>query len=52
MFETNFPVDNGVTTYKILWNAFKRLAAPYSDEERAALLRRAAAGVYRLGDAG
>jgi L-fuconolactonase len=52
MFETNFPVDNGVTTYKILWNAFKRLAAPYSDDERAALLRRAAANVYRLGDVG
>jgi len=27
MFESNFPVDKGMCSYPVLWNAFKRLAA-------------------------
>jgi predicted TIM-barrel fold metal-dependent hydrolase len=48
MFESNFPVDKRCTSYRVLWNAFKRLARPYSEEERRALLMGTAARVYRL----
>ena len=48
MFESNFPVDKRCTSYRVLWNAFKRLAQPYSEEERRALLMGTAARVYRL----
>jgi len=37
MFESNFPVDGTHLPYKILWNAFKRYAAPFSAQERHAL---------------
>lgn len=49
MFESNFPVDKGATSYVVLWNAFKRLAAGASGEERAALFRDTADRVYALG---
>lgn len=49
MFESNFPVDKASFSYGIMWNAFKRLAARYSPEERAALFYGTAARVYRLG---
>lgn len=48
MFESNFPVDKGMCSYTILWNAFKRLAAGYSDDERDALFYGTATRVYRL----
>jgi len=48
MFESNFPVDRGAADYVTLWNAFKRLAAGYSADEKAALFRGAATQVYRL----
>jgi predicted TIM-barrel fold metal-dependent hydrolase len=48
MFESNFPVDKGMFSYAILWNAFKRLAAHASDAEKAALFHDTAARVYRL----
>jgi L-fuconolactonase len=48
MFESNFPVDKGMCSYPVLWNAFKRLAAGASAEEKAALFRGTAARVYRL----
>jgi predicted TIM-barrel fold metal-dependent hydrolase len=48
MFESNFPVDKSFTSYVVLWNAFKRLAAPYSADERLALLGGSAARAYRL----
>lgn len=48
MFESNFPVDKGMCSYPVLWNAFKRLAAGASDDERAALFAKTAARVYRL----
>jgi len=48
MFESNFPVDKACYSYTTLWNAFKRMTAAFSPEERADLFWRTAAGVYRL----
>lgn len=48
MFESNFPVDKLSCSYAVLWNAFKRLSAGYSADERAALFYGTAARVYRL----
>jgi predicted TIM-barrel fold metal-dependent hydrolase len=48
MFESNFPVDLGSCDYATLWNAFKRIAARYSAEERTALFSGTATKVYRL----
>lgn len=48
MFESNFPVDSGTCTYRVLWNAFKRLAAGASTAEKTALFSGTAARVYRL----
>ncbi|MEJ0015453.1 MAG: amidohydrolase family protein [Acetobacteraceae bacterium] len=50
MFESNFPVDKGMCSYPVVWNAFKRLAAGYSDAEKAALFHGTASRFYRLGD--
>ncbi|BDD93621.1 amidohydrolase family protein [Pandoraea sp. XJJ-1] len=48
LFESNFPVDKGMFSYGVLWNAFKRLASAMSADEKAALFSRTAASVYRL----
>ena len=48
MFESNFPVDAGTCDYATLWNAFKRLAAGASADEKAALFAGTARRVYRL----
>jgi predicted TIM-barrel fold metal-dependent hydrolase len=48
LFESNFPVDSDSASYHVVWNAFKKLAAPLSDPEREALFRGTAAKVYRL----
>ena len=48
MFESNFPVDSLTCSYAVLWNAFKRIAAGYSADEKAALFGDTAARVYRL----
>jgi predicted TIM-barrel fold metal-dependent hydrolase len=48
MFESNFPVDEVSASYPVVWNAFKRLAAGASADEKAALFHRTAARVYRL----
>ena len=48
MFESNFPVDLGSCGYATLWNAFKRLAAGASNEEKAELFSGAAKRFYRL----
>jgi L-fuconolactonase len=48
MFESNFPPDEASSSYPILWNAFKRLAAGYSASERAMLFSGTAKRVYRL----
>jgi len=49
MFESNFPVDRISLSYGVLWNGFKRLAARYSADEKAALFSGTARAVYRLG---
>jgi predicted TIM-barrel fold metal-dependent hydrolase len=48
MFESNFPVDKITCSYKVIWNAFKRLAANFSNSEKADLFHNTAARVYRL----
>ncbi|MBU8539187.1 amidohydrolase family protein [Falsiroseomonas tokyonensis] len=48
MFESNFPVDKGMCSYGVLWNAFKRLAQGASDAERAALFAGTATRIYGL----
>jgi predicted TIM-barrel fold metal-dependent hydrolase len=48
MFESNFPVDRGTCSYDVLWNAFKRLAAGCSADEKTALFSGTARRVYRL----
>jgi predicted TIM-barrel fold metal-dependent hydrolase len=49
MFESNFPPDKGQCSYQVIFNAFKRIAAPYSEAEKAALFSKTATEVYRLG---
>ena len=48
MFESNFPVDKGMFSYQVLWNAFKLIAADYSADEKTALFSGAATRFYRL----
>jgi L-fuconolactonase len=48
MFESNFPPDGASSSYPILWNALKRLAAGYSAPEKAMLFSGTAKRVYRL----
>jgi L-fuconolactonase len=48
MFESNFPVDKGMCSYPLLWNAFKRIAAGCSADEKAALFHRTAQRFYTL----
>ncbi|TNF86090.1 MAG: amidohydrolase [Gammaproteobacteria bacterium] len=48
MFESNFPVDKQSCSYPVLWNAFKKLAAGFSDAEKADLFHDTAARAYRL----
>jgi L-fuconolactonase len=48
MFESNFPVDRAAAGYGVVWNAFKRLAAGASQEDKAMLFHDTAARVYRL----
>lgn len=48
MFESNFPPDKAGCSYNVLWNAFKRLAKGYSDDEKRDLFAGTAARAYRL----
>jgi L-fuconolactonase len=48
MFESNFPVDKGMCSYPVLWNALKRLASGASAAERTALFSGTAMRVYHL----
>ena len=47
-FESNFPVDKMGIGYAALWNAFKRIAAGASGDEKIALFSGTARRVYRL----
>ncbi len=48
MFESNFPPDKGQCSYQVIFNAFKRIAAQYSEAEKTALFSRTAVDFYRL----
>ncbi|MEZ5556955.1 MAG: amidohydrolase family protein [Pseudomonadales bacterium] len=48
MFESNFPVHKNWMSYPVLWNAFKRMSADASVDERQALFAGTAARAYRL----
>ena len=49
MFESNFPVDKGSSSYHVLWNAFKRITAGCSPSDKTALFSATATKFYRLG---
>jgi predicted TIM-barrel fold metal-dependent hydrolase len=49
MFESNFPVDKGMCSYAVLWNALKRLASGAGAAEKTALFSGTAMRVYKLG---
>ena len=51
MFESNSPVDKVSCSYTVLWNVFKRIAAPFSDDDKAKLFHDTASRVYRLEEA-
>jgi predicted TIM-barrel fold metal-dependent hydrolase len=48
MFESNFPPDKGQCSYQVIFNAFKRIAAQYSEAEKTALFSKTAMDLYRL----
>lgn len=48
MFESNFPVDKASYSFVNGWNAFKKLTAGFSANEREALFQGTASRVYRL----
>lgn len=48
MFESNFPVDKGMFSYHVMWNAFKKLTFTFTPEERHALFFQTALDTYSL----
>ena len=48
MFESNFPVDKQSISYHVLWNAFKKIAANFSDEDKSFLFYKTAKYFYNL----
>ena len=48
MFESNFPVDKAMSSYVVIWNAFKLVTQGSTATEKAALFYETAARVYRL----
>jgi predicted TIM-barrel fold metal-dependent hydrolase len=48
LFESNFPVDKVSCSYRILWNAFKKLSMRYTPSERSALFYETARRAYRI----
>ncbi|MDP2126149.1 MAG: amidohydrolase family protein [Pseudohongiella sp.] len=48
MFESNFPVDKLSVSYPVVWNAFKKMVADFSEAEKHALFYATAANVYGL----
>src|SRR5579862_3459149 len=48
MFESNFPPDKGQCSYRVIFNAFKRIAASMSEAEKNTLFSQTAINVYRL----
>lgn len=48
MFESNFPVDQKVTTYRGIWSVFKAIVSGASEEEKSALFSGTARRVYKM----
>jgi L-fuconolactonase len=48
MFESNFPVDRLSISYVVLWNALKKIAGRYTDDEQDAMFSGTASRVYRV----
>ena len=48
MFESNFPVEKVSVSYHVLWNAFKKIAAGFTEDEKEALFHGTALRAYRL----
>lgn len=48
MFESNYPVEKQSVSYGVLWNAFKRMIADFSSEDRDRMLYGNAVRFYRL----
>lgn len=48
LFESNFPVDKLSISYPVLWNAFKKIVADFSEDEKHALFYGTAEKIYRL----
>lgn len=48
MFESNFPVDKLSCSYVVLWNAFKRIAAGFTPNEKKSLFSGTAMRAYRI----
>jgi predicted TIM-barrel fold metal-dependent hydrolase len=48
LFESNFPVDAFSCSYRVLWNAFKRIASGCSDDEKVKLFHDNAVRFYRI----
>lgn len=48
MFESNFPVDRLSVSYRVLWNAFKKMTAHFSEDDKNLLFSGVARKAYRL----
>lgn len=48
MFESNFPVDKLSLSYNVYWNAMKKIAESFSEEEQHHLFYATAERIYRL----
>ena len=48
MFESNFPVDRASISYKVLWNAFKKIAMDYGEAAQTAMFFDTARRIYKL----
>ncbi|MGI9234078.1 MAG: amidohydrolase family protein [Woeseiaceae bacterium] len=46
MFESNFPVDKLSVSYPVLWNALKKIASRFDEDEKTAMFRGTAERVY------
>ena len=48
MFESNFPVDKQICSYVVLWNAFKKIAESFTEEDKRNLFHDTAVRAYQL----
>ena len=48
MFESNFPVDKASCSYRVLWNAFKKIASVQSETDKGHLFRGSASRFYAI----